>query len=800
MEGNDEITERTNDKGEYMKKRWLAIGLSICLALSMFSTLDVRVSAEDAGVAPAEETIVPPEEGETTLVEDETAIPAQEGDVSEDEKEEMSEENEADISAEENAVPSEEESVTPVEIQIMDEYGNITYIMDEVSPVVEEPSMRARTFDVSDKVVNLRAKKNGTAADVKNPMNYTEYGTGKKGYVYGYMGADAAYLGTENGKVKFMISGVIGMVNEAEVQVVSQSAEKVSSYYANGTSLIHIICSNMNAAPNDYRSELNVGPQQSYMKTGTKYYSYDGHYFYTDYSVMLADYRNNTRSRSINAQSPYYNYYQYLPFRSTTGYTATQLSSKINAKTNNSSKIWNLGNSLITNQNTYGINALLAAGIAANESAWGRSDIAQAKNNIFGLNAVDNSPGTSSDTYSTVDACVKNFAEGWMSKRYLNPNNENYYGGFLGNKASGVNVKYASDPYWGEKAAAIAWGLDSEGKDRYKYTLGVKDVISGTGYINLNVRKESNASSAQLFTAGPQTDHSFLILGQSSEFYKVQSDPVLNSGRTGIDGSTGRYDFSKMYAYVSSNYVTVVSGKVNQGTPGEGTSPPGKTADTLAVRRGNTYYFKYSLSDGVADLTVPYGKASDEVLIGDWDGDGVDSLCVRRGNIYYFKNGLSGGEADYVVRYGRAGDEVLVGDWDGNGVDTLCVRRGNTYYIKNSLSDGEADITVLYGRANDTVLVGDWDGDGTDTLCVRRGNVYYFKNSLSNGEADSAIPYGRATDQILTGDWDGDGKDTLCVRRGNAYHIKNGIAEGVADQVVLYGKADDITYAGRWKK
>ena len=40
-----------------------------------------------------------------------------------------------------------------------------------------------------------------------------------------------------------------------------------------------------------YGGSVNVGPQQSYMKTGTTYYSYDGHYFYTNYVTMLSDYR-----------------------------------------------------------------------------------------------------------------------------------------------------------------------------------------------------------------------------------------------------------------------------------------------------------------------------------------------------------------------------------------------------------------------------------------------------------------------------------------------------------------------------
>ena len=55
--------------------------------------------------------------------------------------------------------------------------------------------------------------------------------------------------------------------------------------------------------------------------------------------------------------------------------------------------------------------------IAANESAWGTSSIAQNKNNLFGLNAVDSSPGTSADTYADVNTCIKNFAQGYMSKR-----------------------------------------------------------------------------------------------------------------------------------------------------------------------------------------------------------------------------------------------------------------------------------------------------------------------------------------------------------------------------------------------
>ncbi|WP_176554756.1 hypothetical protein, partial [Georgenia sp. 311] len=78
------------------------------------------------------------------------------------------------------------------------------------------------------------------------------------------------------------------------------------------------------------------------------------------------------------------------------------------------------------------------------------------------------------------------------------------------------------------------------------------------------------------------------------------------------------------------------------------------------------------------------------------------------------------GPAHTLVPYGRATDAVLAGDWDGNGTDTLAVRRGSEYHIKNSMTAGVADRVVVYGRAGDSVTVGDWDGNGTDTLGVHR--------------------------------------------------------------------------------
>lgn len=452
-------------------------------------------------------------------------------------------------------------------VTAMDENGNITEVGDSdgsmtdgdetSSASISTYARSARMAVSSVKVVNFNTKDNAVT-------EYTEDGTGALGYTNGDYGADAAYLGTSGGKVKFMMSGVIGWVDASEVEVIDLSqAAVVSGYEVENGRLLHGIVYTM-ATPG-YRTKLDNGPAPSYLSAGTKYYSYDGHYFYTDYAVMITDYQNNTRANSVNPNDPYYNYYQYLPLRSATSYSADTLSAMINSKAGAGSLMANKGSAFIDSQNTYGVNALLMTGVAANESAWGTSSIALSKNNLFGLNAIDSSPGTSANTFASAEACINDFANGWMSRGYLYPKDSRYNGGFLGNKASGINVKYASDPYWGEKAANVAYALDAaQGSQDYgQYTIGVKDTLASS-HQTVNVRNASSTSSTVLYTTGQASNYSVLIKDSTPEngFYRIQSDAVLDSGRTSVVSGSGAYSFDAMYAYISSDYVQIV----NQGT------------------------------------------------------------------------------------------------------------------------------------------------------------------------------------------------------------------------------------------
>ena len=125
----------------------------------------------------------------------------------------------------------------------------------------------------------------------------------------------------------------------------------------------------------------------------------------------------------------------------------------------------------------------------------------------------------------------------------------------------------------------MAWNLDKANgnKDANKYTIAIKDTIGPNNTVN--VRKDSNTSSTALFKTPKQANCAYIVLNKTpvNKFYKIQSDGVLNSGRTAINSSSGVYDFANMYAYISSDYVKIVNnGNGSQTDPDDGNKPSDK--------------------------------------------------------------------------------------------------------------------------------------------------------------------------------------------------------------------------------
>lgn len=419
--------------------------------------------------------------------------------------------------------------------------------------------------DIKVGVVNFKTK---SSSGINT--NYTEVGSNISGYTNGYYAADGAFLGFNENftKVKFMQAGVIGWVNASEVEILDYNSNEVKSvnfYRAENGGLYHYGTNNIKGE--NHFLTTYVGPKQTYLEDNKKYYSYDGHYFYESYETMIEDYKTNTRKKAVNADKPYYNYYQYLSHRTKSNISYDVMDALVKEKVgSNKSKMLNLSSEFIKNQDIYGTNALLTFGVAANESGWGRSSIALNKNNLFGHAAYDSDPAGSANGYSSPAFSVYYHCKSFISEGYLDPKDYNgrYFGSHLGDKASGINVKYASDPYWGEKAASIAWQVDKKAnyKDSFRYTIGIKNTQD-----KLNIRKETNTSSNALYQARNVAYYPFLILGEMNGqsinnktlWYKIQSDPTLDENRNTMTQDKGEYDFDKYYGYIHSNYVDIVT-------------------------------------------------------------------------------------------------------------------------------------------------------------------------------------------------------------------------------------------------
>ena len=90
-------------------------------------------------------------------------------------------------------------------------------------------------------------------------------------------------------------------------------------------------------------------------------------------------------------------------------------------------------------------------------------------------------------------------------------------------------------------------------------------------------------------------------------------------------------------------------------------TPFGRSFTATQERAG--FPVKYFAYTSLNAATIPYGYATDSILVGDWNGNGMDTLCVRRDNEYHFKNSIQSGGADKIILYGRKDDVTYAGKW-----------------------------------------------------------------------------------------------------------------------------------------
>ncbi|MFH5874283.1 glucosaminidase domain-containing protein [Clostridium perfringens] len=625
------------------------------------------------------------------------------------------------------------------EIALAHENGKYTFLdsantKEEAEKKVENASEKYNTFAAMPVVLNdsgqvaYSEKSMGRLVKYKNgsPAGYGEITniyanpnlTNDFTYInHGYVD-DVPIIEDRGNVAKIEVGGYEGWVNKDtssgnyDLVIVPLNQVKNPSYYiVRDGELIHYISSDLtNYSEGGY--EVVIGPAPNFLNENVKYYSYDNKYFYKDLSTLIGDLQNDNHNNSVNANNPFYPYYMYLPFRSKTTFTAEELNNFIAKKTKSYSKLRGTGQAFIDAQNKYGANALLLLGLAANESAWGTSQIAQQKNNLFGINAIDSSPGASANSFETVEGCINDFAKYYISRGYSDPEDWRYFGGYLGNKGSGANVKYASDPFWGEKAGQNAYIADywTSGKgiaglkDYNYYQLGIytgassvtnKDNEKLYDVGGLYTERVEKIGATTILTSKEKINHNGK---ECYEINPVRTTPVISNGSP--VAFKGPYDWNDKGFVDASKVKLINEGKHSENVIGK-----------WVMNEGIWYYYlgeKYAVGLKCIDGYWYYFNQNGEMQIG-WQK--ID------GKWYYFRpdgNMRIGWEEINGYWYYFNEDGVMQTGWQEIG--------GKWYYFRSdgNMRIGWEEINGYWYYFNgDGVMQTGWQEIG--------GKWYYFR-------------------------------------------------------------------------
>ena len=271
---------------------------------------------------------------------------------------------------------------------------------------------------------------------ISNPSSYYKVKP-ITAYVYSASGARLSYISqgtivavsdteSQGDRIPVQISGLSGFMNRSDLVAVNTNNEFIPHYTSDGRYIYHEL--------SPYTS-IRVAPHSSSMAIGTKYYSADGVNF-----------------DNFKVENPFL----YRDLRKPTNYTAAELDKVYSLMNIQGSRLAGKGEVFKEAEKRYQVNALYLMAHSALESAWGRSQIAKDKNNFFGIAAYDTTPYDSAKSFDNVDKGILGAAK-WIRENYIDEGRT-----YLGNKSSGMNVLYASDPYWGEKIASIMMTINSK--------------------------------------------------------------------------------------------------------------------------------------------------------------------------------------------------------------------------------------------------------------------------------------------------------------------------------------------------
>ncbi len=438
------------------------------------------------------------------------------------------------------------------------------------------------------------------------------------------------------------IGGLEGYMYLDDIQILPSSFEMEEEYYqnvnGNWTKFVPVDA----ILSNEY-TEYTVGSAPSWATEGVKYYSTDDETFY---SAPIG------KARNTKAVATGSSYFQNLPFRSTSNYTASQLKSYLNYVGKSSSAYYNATEGFTTGQNEYGINSLFYFSFANHESAYGMSTYAKTCNNFFGRAAIDSDPDKACQgAMGWPTARDGILAQGvFVNQNYADVNMWTYFGTHPGNKQSGMNAVYASDPNWGNAIANHMYRADQYlgGNEEGQYRIyAIKNSEPSFTTSSLTTRvKEMGFGTENWQSWNPTNMSAITDYYQHRRVNTNYGQSVYSQPRVVVTADTAnafQYQIDTPLAQKSQYY------SFNQGFSGKYPNFEGNT-----MGGANQLYPNY-VAKGYSNSNVPYGS--------DWS----------KQRVWYPKKDLSSGATTYSIVNDVTANPPSVGSevvykYDGNRV------------------------------------------------------------------------------------------------------------------------------------
>lgn len=338
-----------------------------------------------------------------------------------------------------------------------------------------------------------------SAADTKaNTVTIYSDKNFTKSLSYAVEGSQFKYIGSNDQYAIVQLADTKGYAKIDEVTLTPTSLIKGQDFYfVEGGYLTH---RTYNHITQKYNWDYVVSEAPVFMQRGGQYYSQDGVNFYSD--VLL--------TKKVGTHYPYF---QFQTIRQPSNYTAEELDNMIMAllaerqaiktspqyaKATTESRLIGMGKFLKQVEAQYNVNALFILAAAMHEGDYGVSKNALTKNNIFGIKVFDTDP-TLGEVYKSRDDSVLAFINRYVNLNYVPQSGGYAKGAAPGNKTAGMNVHYASDPFWGSKIAGHMYRMDNRfGKKDYKQAKLA--FVSYENGLLVNVRNEPSTASPVHFT------------------------------------------------------------------------------------------------------------------------------------------------------------------------------------------------------------------------------------------------------------------------------------------------------------